>query len=171
MESHDHPLPHGTSPLLTAPHAMFTAAGGVSSGPFASLNLSFHVGDREEHVRRNRAAAAAALGLCRLVSVHQVHGDRVLLVEPGRGDDEPSGYDALISNLPNTGLLIQQADCQAILLEARERRAVAAIHCGWRGSVAGIIGVTVAALCTTFAVRPDSLRAAISPSAARLLAA
>ena len=164
MDLHDQPLPHHTSRLLNVPHGMFTSAGGVSTGPFASLNLSLHVGDHEDNVRRNRAAATAALGLSRLVSVHQVHGDRVLVVEAAHAAIEPAGYDALISNLPDTGLLIQQADCQAILLEAPNGQAVAAAHCGWRGSVLNIIATTVAALCTTFAVRPDSLRAVISPS-------
>ena len=164
MDLHDRPLPRYTSSLLTVPHGLFTSAGGVSSGPFAALNLSFHVGDREDNVRSNRAATARALGLSRLVSVHQVHGDRVLVVEAAHAAIEPAGYDALISNLPDTGLLIQQADCQAILLEAPNGQAVAAAHCGWRGSVLNIIATTVAALCTTFAVRPDSLRAVISPS-------
>ena len=164
MDLHDRPLPRYTSSLLTVPHGLFTSAGGVSSGPFAALNPSFHVGDREDNVRSNRAAAARALGLSRLVSVHQVHGDRVLVVEAAHAAIEPAGYDALISNLPDTGLLIQQADCQAILLEAPNGQAVAAAHCGWRGSVLNIIATTVAALCTTFAVRPDSLRAVISPS-------
>jgi YfiH family protein len=164
MDLHHHPLPRYTSSLLSVPHGLFTSAGGVSTGPFAALNLSYHVGDREDNVRSNRAAAAAALSLSRLVSVHQVHGDRVLVVEPAHTATEPAGYDALISNLPGTGLLIQQADCQAILLEAPNGQAVAAAHCGWRGSVLNIIAATVAALCATFAVRPDSLRAVISPS-------
>ena len=51
----DRPLPRYTSSLLTVPHGLFTSAGGVSSGPFAALNLSFHVGDREDNVRSNRA--------------------------------------------------------------------------------------------------------------------
>ncbi len=88
MDLHDRPLPRYTSSLLTVPHGLFTSAGGVSSGPFAALNLSFHVGDREDNVRSNRAAAARALGLSRLVSVHQVHGDRVLVVEPAHAATE-----------------------------------------------------------------------------------
>ena len=67
-------------------------------------------------------------------------------------------------SLPGTGLLIQQADCQAILLEAPGGLAVAAAHCGWRGSVLNIIGTTVAALCSTCGAAPETLRAAISPS-------
>ena len=61
MDLHDRPLPRYTSSLLTVPHGLFTSAGGVSSGPFAALNLSFHVGDREDNVRSNRAAAAGAM--------------------------------------------------------------------------------------------------------------
>ena len=164
MDLHDHPLPHHSSRLLNVPHGMFTSAGGVSTGLFASLNLSLHVGDHEDNVCRNRAAATTALGLSRLVSVHQVHGDRVLLVDAADAGEEQSGYDAMISSLPGTGLLIQQADCQAILLEAPGGLAVAAAHCGWRGSVLNIIGTTVAALCSTCGAAPETLRAAISPS-------
>ncbi|MDX9841332.1 MAG: peptidoglycan editing factor PgeF [Desulfobulbus sp.] len=164
MDLHDHPLPHYTSRLLNVPHGMFTSAGGVSTGPCASLNLSLHVGDHKDNVRRNRDAATGALGLSRLVSVHQVHGDRVLLVDAADTGEEQSGYDAMISSLPGTGLLIQQADCQAILLEAPGGLAVAAAHCGWRGSVLNIIGTTIAALWTTCGAAPDALRAVISPS-------
>jgi hypothetical protein len=60
---------------------MFCRSGGVSSGPFASLNLSFHVGDHPDNVRCNRSRVLESLGLGRLISVHQVHGDRILVAD------------------------------------------------------------------------------------------
>ena len=68
------------------------------------------------NVQANRTRSLAPLGLRQLVSVHQVHSDRILVVEERHTREELGGYDALISTLPDTGLLIQQADCQAVLL-------------------------------------------------------
>ncbi len=157
-------ISYSTSSALSVPHGMFCRSGGVSSGPFASLNLSFHVGDHPDNVRCNRSRVLESLGLGRLISVHQVHGDRILLADHRHLNTEPEGYDAIISSLPDTGVLIQQADCQAILLWAPQEQVVAAVHCGWRGSVLGIIGKTIACLRERYAVSPDTLRAVISPS-------
>lgn len=156
--------PHYTSHLLPVPHGMFSNAGGVSSELFASLNLSYHVGDQPDRVLSNRNRALASLGLRHLVSVNQVHSDHILLVEEEHARVELKGYDALISTLPGTGLLIQQADCQAVLLSAPQSGVVAAIHCGWRGSVIDIIGKTIQCLQDRYGVTPNSLLAAISPS-------
>lgn len=151
-------------PLLQTPHAMFCRLGGVSAGPFAALNLSCHVGDKQTLVQENRRRALAALGLRQLVALQQVHADRVLLLDRMPESGEFSGFDAVITNVPGLALLIQQADCQAVLLHAPGRRVVAAVHCGWRGSVANIIGKTVARMRSAFGVRPAELRAVVSPS-------
>jgi polyphenol oxidase len=157
-------IPHYTSDLLTVPHGMFTAAGGSSNGLFASLNLSYHVGDDDEHVQANRRLVQAVLRLDRLCSAHQVHGDQILVVEADQSADEVHGCDALITTLPGTGLLIQQADCQAVMLSAPDEGVIAAIHCGWRGSVLNIIGKTIQRLRQQFGVPPAKLLAVISPS-------
>ena len=164
MHLHPSPPAHYTSSLLTVPHGMFTCAGGVSQAPFASLNLNYHVGDEAGCVHDNRARVRDALGLRHLVSVHQVHGDRILRVDRTHLDAELEGCDALISPLPGVGVLIQQADCQAVLIEAPEAKVVAAAHCGWRGSVLDLIGKTIHCLRTEYGVAPASLLAAISPS-------
>ncbi|MDR2550697.1 MAG: polyphenol oxidase family protein [Desulfobulbus sp.] len=164
MHLHQPPPAHYTSHLLTAPHGMFTNAGGTSQAPFASLNLGYHVGDAVERVHDNRARVRNVLALRHLVSAHQVHGDRILQVDRTHLDKEIEGYDALISSLPDTGVLIQQADCQGVLLEAPEAKVVAAVHCGWRGSVLDLIGKTIHCLRTEYGVAPASLLAAISPS-------
>ncbi len=143
---------------------MFSRLGGCSPVPFASLNLSFGVGDQAENVLRNRQLVLRALGCGQLLSLGQVHGERILVVQERPQEKEYHGYDAVITDLPDLALLIQQADCQAVLLHDPVRQAIAAIHCGWRGSVAGIIGKTIARLQTEYAVDPASLRALISPS-------
>ena len=164
MQLQDTPLPYSTSHLLPVPHGMFGCSGGSSTGPFATLNLSYYVGDQPDQVRANRDGVAAALGLRHLVAVKQTHSDRVLVIDRPHLAAELEGYDAMISTLPGVGLLIQQADCQAILLAAPQQGVIAAIHCGWRGSVLEIIGKTIRSLHKDFGVPPRSLMAVISPS-------
>lgn len=146
-------------------YQFFQRDGGVSQGRFAGLNLSYHVGDDHSHVDENRRRVKGAMAAARLISARQVHGDRIYLVEGGdTGDCEVDGYDALITTEPGTALLVQQADCQAVLLHDPVRRAVAAIHCGWRGSVAGLIGKTVALMRTELQTDPRHCEAFIGPS-------
>jgi YfiH family protein len=164
MKLLEKPLPHYTSHLLPVPHGMFCRTGGTSTEPFTSLNLSYHVGDHAERVRDNRESVKDALQLRHLVGVKQTHSDRILNLEQAHIVTEAEGYDAMISTLPGTGLLIQQADCQAILLTAPQQRIIAAIHCGWRGSVLEIIGKTIHRLRAEYNIAPADLLAVISPS-------
>lgn len=143
---------------------MFARNGGTSSGKYDSFNLSFGVGDERATVQKNRSLLKQVLGLARLVSSQQIHGDAVAVVEQIDDDLELTGYDALITNRPDTGLLVQQADCQAVLLYDPNKQVIAAVHNGWRGSVAGIITKTIKSMRQHFAVRPSDIRAVISPS-------
>jgi polyphenol oxidase len=146
-------------------HGVFTRQGGVSAGPYASLNLSFAVGDAPELVRENRRRVARTLGLADLVGADQVHGLQESVIHAGLPlpDLEIPEVDILITREPGLGLLIKQADCQAVLLYDPERRVAANVHCGWRGQVAGILGAAVARLQETFHCRPESLVAGIGP--------
>ncbi len=164
MQLNNDALPYYTSALLSVPHGMFCCGGGISTEPLAPFNLSYSVGYQADRVVANRSRAQVALGLTHLVSVKQTHSDHVLGIEQPHFALEPEGYDAMISTLPGTGLLIQQADCQAILLSAPQQGVIAAIHSGWRGSVLDIIGKTIRRLQEHYAVAPDNLLAAISPS-------
>ncbi|MCK4838059.1 MAG: laccase domain-containing protein [Desulfobulbaceae bacterium] len=145
-------------------HAFSNRSGGVSSGAFASLNVSFGVGDGRDAVHENRARLKRALGFKTMVSARQVHGNKVLVIDRDQDQDlEVDGYDALITDRP-IALLIQQADCQAVILHDPVKQVVGAAHVGWRGSVLGSIGATVRAMADNFASDPADLRAAISPS-------
>jgi len=143
----------------------FSRHGGASEAPYHSRNVGLHVGDKEVRVLRNRALIKEELGLACLVSAHQVHGDSILNVDwlPD-ADVEHAGHDAMMTNIPQVGLMIQQADCQAVMLYDPEHGAVANIHSGWRGSVANIIAKTVAAMRVAYGTKPTALFAAISPS-------
>ncbi|XOF35083.1 MAG: peptidoglycan editing factor PgeF [Candidatus Electrothrix sp. YB6] len=153
-----------SSLLAGIPHGMFCCGGGVSRPPFAGLNLSSTVGDSPVAVRRNRERVKQVLGIRHLASAIQVHGRRIALVATNTADQEYADTDALITNQSGVGLLIQQADCQAVLLHDPQRKAIAAIHNGWRGSAANILAATVRALEENFRVHPADLRAVISPS-------
>lgn len=97
-----------------------------------------------------------------LVRARQVHGATCLAV--GRETASPAGdADALLTATPGVAVAIATADCVPMLLAAPEAGAVAAVHAGWRGSIAGIAAVTVRALAGR-GVAPEGLRAALGPA-------
>ncbi|PLX46858.1 MAG: copper oxidase [Desulfobulbaceae bacterium] len=145
-------------------HGCFHRHGGSSPPPFASLNVSFGVGDEPANVRANRLLIKEWLDCEILISSRQVHAKEVAVVADVACDQELVGYDALITDQPGLGLLIQQADCQAIMLHDPVRQVVANIHCGWRGSALNIIATTISRMVETFACHPADLKAAISPA-------
>lgn len=161
--THDN-LRYYKSRSIKVPHGMFTSSGGVSRDRFSSLNLSYNVGDSRKHVQTNRNSVKEALGLAHLVSVGQTHGDSILVVYSSEHPPEQRGYDAMITDRKGTGLLIQQADCQAVLLHDPATECIAAIHNGWRGSVLNIIGKTVEKMKEVFGAQAVMIRAIISPS-------
>jgi len=145
--------------------ASFDRTNGKGNLPYNSRNVSYHVGDREEVVKTNRQLIKQELACEHLLSAHQVHGTEIFrLDDPLETDMEPAGYDALITNQMDVGLMIQQADCQAILLYDPVHNAIGAVHCGWRGSVEGIIGRVISRMMVDFGTQPEMLHAVISPS-------
>ncbi len=141
-------------------HGVSTRQGGVSAAPFDSLNLAEGDDDRAA-VAENRRRLARALGLERLAWLHQVHGTRV--VDAGEAGD-PTEADGLVTTRPGLGLLIKQADCQAVILADPEAGVVANLHVGWRGNLQNLPGLGVAHLVRHYGVDPSRLWAAISPS-------
>ena len=150
--------------LANLPHGMFCRHGGVSEPPFASLNLSFSVGDTSASVTANRQTVKQCLGLEHLASTVQIHGRNVVLAENVIKDTEYPAADALITRQPGVGLLIQQADCQAVLFHDPVGKVVAAVHSGWKGSALNIIGATVSMMQNHCGTNPADLLAVISPS-------
>jgi YfiH family protein len=155
------------SPLLAGvAHGFSTREGGVSSGRYASLNLGDKWGDDPPAVAENRRRFAAVGGFdwSALRTVRQVHGARVASV---RATDLPEMVstveaDALIASEPGVVLGIYTADCVPILISDGTGR-VAAVHAGWRGTVAEVTVNAVAALLEKGA-QAEQLRAAIGPS-------
>ncbi len=158
------------SPLLaTLPevaHGFFTRQGGVSPGAYDSLNVSPAVGDRSELVAANQHLIQRALGLKGLARAVQVHGGQAAVITSAgqaQAEDIPD-VDILVTTVPGLGLLIKQADCQAVMLYDPVNRVVANVHCGWRGQVNNILGETVSLLTNRFGSRPRDFYAAVGPS-------
>ncbi len=144
----------------------FNRHGGQSLVPFNTNNVSHGVGDTELAIAKNRLSIKKMLGVDILLSAQQVHEDKVyssfgIQLE---SDVEVNGFDALVTNQRGVGLMIQQADCQAVLLFDSVTQTIAAAHCGWRGSVVGIIGNTLEVMKSYFKVKPEDLQVAVSPS-------
>jgi YfiH family protein len=163
-------LTYYRSPMLAAlpevAHGFFTRQGGVSTGAYHSLNVSLAVGDRRELVARNQRRLQQALGLEGLAGAVQVHGGHAALITAAGQvpvDDIPE-VDILITTVSSLGLLIKQADCQAVMFYDPVHRLVANVHCGWRGQVANILGETVNLLQSRFGSRPSDLYAVVGPS-------
>jgi YfiH family protein len=160
----DHCIEWYTSTTLSVPHAMLRRRGGHSASPFASLNLSYGVGDRPEAVEANRQRIKQQFKIDLLASAVQVHGDRIIQVDEISTDTEFEHADALLTSQAGVGLMIQQADCQAILLHDPVQNVIGAVHSGWQGSTCNIIGKTVAQMEQAYGVNPARLKAVISPS-------
>ncbi|WP_201494623.1 peptidoglycan editing factor PgeF [Rubrivivax sp. A210] len=141
---------------------MSTRAGGVSAGPWASLNLGAHCGDDAAAVAENRARFAAAIA-ARPVWLQQVHGCRVLELTPASAAQDLPPADAAWTTTPGLACTVQVADCLPVLLAARDGRAVAAAHAGWRGLAGGVLEATVAALCRGAGLQPGDLLAWLGP--------
>ncbi len=161
-------LPVLQSPVLPGGffHGFPTRAGGVSTGPYHSLNLARSFGDTAETVAENRRRWQQACGLPRLFLAKQVHGTQVAHV---RAEDSPDRWngvvaDALITDLPGAGLGVFSADCVPLLLADPERGACGAVHAGWRGVIAGAVAATIAALTEAFGTQPRDLRVALGPA-------
>jgi purine-nucleoside/S-methyl-5'-thioadenosine phosphorylase / adenosine deaminase len=150
-------------------HGIFTRQGGTSQGRYSSLNLSFSVGDDPQKVRRNRELILKAFPLQHLISLRQVHGKKTVIIqnEPAKVSHlapESISGDILLTRLPKQGLMIKQADCQSVILYDPEHRAIANIHCGWRGNVGDVIAEAVKKMGINFGSRPSNLIAGIGPS-------
>lgn len=153
-----------TADSLRVPHGFFTRHGGVSGGPYASLNCSLSSGDARDAVLENRARAAETIGARpdRLVGLMQVHGaDVIEVTEPWAPGHGPRG-DALVTTRPDIALGVITADCTPILLADTVAGVAGAAHAGWRGAVAGVIEAVVAAM-TRLGATPDRITAAIGP--------
>jgi len=146
-------------------HGFSTRPGGASviEGKPA-LNLGFTDWDERDRVEANRKKFLAAVGAGKmpLVTLRQFHSDVVhLAAEPPA---EAPNADALITSVPGLLLGVQTADCVPILLADTKRRVVAAIHAGWRGTLARIAVKTLGRMRMEFGTRASDVVAALGPA-------
>jgi hypothetical protein len=156
----------GASVMIT------TRSGGVSTGPYDSLNLGLHVDDEPASVAENRSRVARALR-CPLddtVFAQQVHGTAASVVgaaERGRGAHDQSdaieGTDALVTADPGVVLAMLMADCLPVVLFDPGARVIANVHAGWRGTVAGVVPAAIDAMCRSGS-RPSDVLAFLGPA-------
>ncbi len=148
-------------------HGFSTRHGGVSK-PYggAVLNLGLTDADTRKAVEQNRArflraVAGSRSGSATLVTLKQVHGDTIHVVD--NPPKQPLMGDGLITRAPGVLLAVQTADCLPVLLVDPEQRAVGIFHAGWRGTLARIVEKGVAAMRLHFSSDPGALLAAIGP--------
>jgi len=149
---------------LGARHGFFTRRGGLSAGPYASLNCSLSGGDDRATVLANRARAAHALDLdpALLVGLLQVHGADVVPVNAAWASGDGPRADSMVTRASGIALAIVTADCAPVLLADPAAGVVGAAHAGWRGAVGGVLDATVAAMVALGAA-PARIAAAIGP--------
>jgi YfiH family protein len=134
--------------------------GGVSVGPFASLNLGTHVGDEPAAVEENRRRLKTALHLdTEPLWLNQVHGVHVVAAD-ARMDSPPPTADASVCKGHGRACVIMTADCLPVLFCNREGTRVGAAHAGWRGLASGVLGATV----NTLGVAAEQLMAWLGPA-------
>jgi YfiH family protein len=145
---------------------------GVSRPPYNSLNLGTNTQDQLHNVEGNRSLLARAFGIAQesLVTVRQVHGNDILVIN--EQNDDYSHFltlesDAIITNQTGVMIGVCVADCAPILLMDPVKRVIAAVHAGWQGTAAGLVSKTVAGMRSLFDCRPESLHAAIGPCIAK----
>lgn len=146
-------------------HGFTTRAGGSSAGAFATLNLGGRWGDADAAVAENRRRVQRAAGGPIAIAT-QVHGVAVTRV---RADDGIEAVvrrtaDGLCTDVPGAPIGVYVADCIPVLLADLRTGAVAAVHAGWRGSVAGVVPAAVARMAAEFGTRPGDLRVALGPA-------
>jgi YfiH family protein len=169
------PAPLVAFPGLPGVRAFFTTrAGGLSRGPYDSLNLGPHTGDDPGKVRDNWGLLLESQGLGGRVAVLPLLRHGAAMIEaPASGSSVPGGVigeageigeaDAIFTHVPGTVIAVTMADCLAALVVDPESGCVAAVHAGWRGSRDNILGLSLARLFAEGRCRPESTRVALGP--------
>lgn len=162
-------LPIVVSSVIPFRHGFTTRAGGVSTGPYASLNLGSNRGDDPAAVRENyrRVCAWLGVGIDGAAVTNQVHGRAVRIVTDADRhvcqSKTPYEADGIVTATPGLPILCFTADCVPVLLCDPEAKVVGAIHCGWRSSTADILGEALRQMAALGA-RAEAVRVAIGPA-------
>ncbi|MBQ7794993.1 MAG: peptidoglycan editing factor PgeF [Lachnospiraceae bacterium] len=153
-------------------HAFSTRMGGVSKGPYATMNFSFTRGDDPEAVKENyrRMADALQVDMNRMVLTWQTHTTNVRVISEadfGKGvvkDRDYRDVDGLITNIPGVTLVTFFADCVPLYFVDKKHKAIGLSHSGWRGTVRRMGEVTLKAMAREFGTEPCDVVACVGPS-------
>jgi YfiH family protein len=150
-------------------HAFGTRLGGVSQGPFRSLNFDAAGGDSRENVLQNKLILGASLQVDtdRLFMANQVHGDQVLILNEDPTENPSKflhlDYDAIITRQKGIALGVLTADCLPLIMYDSKREAIGIVHSGWRGTCLNIVGNVISKLRKEFEVDPGDLLVGLGP--------
>lgn len=153
-------------------HGFSTRMGGVSTGEFRSMNMSFGRGDADENVTENYKRLCEAMGieyetLVASAQDHHTFVRRVTSEQHGIGIYRPKdmqSVDGLITNDPKTALVTYFADCTPLLFVDTKNKAVGAAHAGWRGTVGRIGARVVERMGEEFSTEPSDLLVTVGPA-------
>lgn len=149
------------------PHGIFTRHGGVSEAPYGTLNTGGTVGDDVEAVRHNHTLMYDTLGVNadRACTTWQVHGaDVVMATGPVEGRRWVAKADGIITDTPETPLVMRFADCVPLLFHDPVKRVIGLGHAGWRGTVRGMGASMVQAMQQGYGCQPQDIQVVIGPS-------
>ena len=147
-------------------------AGGVGQGAYSSFNITHYCGDSAENVAANRALLCAELGIAdeRLILPLQTHGTEAveidgafLALDAASRAQRLHSVDAIFTRERGVCIGVSTADCIPVLLYDEKSGAVAAIHAGWRGTVAGIVGKTMRIMKERYGTDFSSAKAVVAP--------
>lgn len=167
-------LPHFTFTHLSHAgvlHGVLTRHGGVSRGPFHSLNVGRLVGDDPEAVEENHLRTLCAFHrdpAC-LAETRQVHGVNIAVIEQNPANalvitGKRPEADGLVTDQPGVTLFMRFADCVPVLLFDPQKKVIGLAHAGWRGTVNRVAQNAVAAMQSRYGSRPQDILAGIGPS-------
>ncbi len=122
-------------------HAFTSKDGGISQAPYATLNLAFHVGDKNSDIEYNHQLLAQKLNYNKdsLIHMKQIHSSKVHIIEKNDTFDNPKECDALITNKKNIPLMVMVADCAPVLFYDPFNEVIAVAHAGRAGAFQNIV--------------------------------
>lgn len=150
----------------------FSTKRGEGSGNYAGFNITHYCGDTAEHVTECRSELCKELGITddRLILPRQTHSSNILCIDdallgltPQEQSERLQGIDAVVTDVPQTCIGVSTADCIPVLLHNEHRRVVAAIHAGWRGTVAGIALKCISVMKERYGCSTTDIKAIIAP--------
>lgn len=153
-------------------HCFTTRLGGVSEGECSSLNLSFNRNDSKENVIENYRIIANAIGIDfdKMVLSNQIHDDKIRFVQAedaGKGLTKESdiiGFDGLTTNQSGIPLVTFYADCVPVLFLDPVKKAIAAVHSGWRSTAKNISYNALMVMKDRYGSDLKDIQVAIGPS-------